>query len=93
MSMGLMGRLLGLDALVEGTVRESGGRARVIARIVDVHTGRLIWSGNFEYPSQDPGEAEDRAAGEIAAQIGQRLAPATAPSPAAAPNRPSAHGQ
>src|SRR5271157_1635477 len=43
-SMGLMGRLLGLEVLVEGTVQKLGERLRITARLVDVHTGRVIWA-------------------------------------------------
>src|SRR5437764_871875 len=39
-SMGLMGRLLALDVLVEGTVqRADNGGVRITSRLVDVHTG------------------------------------------------------
>jgi TolB-like protein len=37
-SMGLMGRLLGLEVLVEGTVQKAGERVRITTRLVDVHT-------------------------------------------------------
>lgn len=73
-SMGLMGRLLGLDVLVEGSVREAGERLRINARLVDVHTGKVIWSETYDRPRADPGEAESQIAAEIAAQVGAHLA-------------------
>lgn len=73
-SMGLMGRLLGLDVLVEGTVRKSAGSVRVTARLVDVHTGRLIWADNYDYRADDLGQVEAEAAHRIAVQMGAHLA-------------------
>ena len=72
-SMGLMGRLLGLDALVEGSVQAVGEQLKVTARLVDVHTGKVIWAGNFDRVSE-PGTAETEVAREVAARIGARLA-------------------
>src|SRR5260370_11313386 len=41
-SMGLMGRLLGLEVLVEGNVQKIGERVPITPRLVDVHTGKVI---------------------------------------------------
>jgi DNA-binding winged helix-turn-helix (wHTH) protein/TolB-like protein len=73
-SMGLMGRLLGLDVLVEGSVRQAGDRLHITARLVDVHTGKVIWSETYDRPAVDPGEVESQVAAEIAAQVGAHLA-------------------
>ncbi|MCW5962827.1 MAG: winged helix-turn-helix domain-containing protein [Bryobacterales bacterium] len=73
-SMGLMGRLLGLDVLVEGSVREAGERLRITARLVDVRTGKVIWSETYDRPRADPGQVESQIAGEIATQVGLHLA-------------------
>jgi DNA-binding winged helix-turn-helix (wHTH) protein/TolB-like protein len=73
-SMGLMGRLLGLEVLVEGTVQKAGERVRITARLVDVHTGKLIWAESRDYPAADLGQTESDAAREVAAQVGARLA-------------------
>jgi TolB-like protein len=73
-SMGLMGRLLGLDVLVEGSVRRAGDRLHIAARLVDVHTGKVIWSETYDRPAADPGEVESQVAAEVAAQVGAHLA-------------------
>ncbi len=73
-SMGLMGRLLGLEVLVEGTVRKVGGRLRITARLVDVHTGKVIWSDTYDRPAADPGQVETEVAAEVATQVGAHLA-------------------
>ena len=63
-STGLMGRLLGLEVLVEGTVQKVGERLTVTARLVDVHTGKLIWAENYDYPAADWGQMQAEAARE-----------------------------
>jgi len=73
-STGFMGRLLGLEVLVEGTVQKAGERVRVTARLVDVHTGKLIWAENYDYPAADLGQIQTEAAREVAAQVGAHLA-------------------
>jgi TolB-like protein len=73
-SMGLMGRLLGLDVLVEGAIQKGKTRVRIASRLVDVHTGRLIWARNYDYPTADLDDAQDQAAHEIAVQLAEQLA-------------------
>lgn len=73
MSMGLMGRLLGLDVLVEGTVRKGSNQVRITSRLIDVHTGRLISARNYDYPAAGLDQVEDQAAHEIAIEVGGRL--------------------
>jgi DNA-binding winged helix-turn-helix (wHTH) protein/TolB-like protein len=73
-SMGLMGRLLGLDVLVEGSVEKTADRIRIVARLVDVHTGKLIWADSYEYSVTDWERVQDAAARDIAAQIAAHLA-------------------
>ena len=73
-SMGLMGRLLGLEVLVEGTVRKVGDRLRIAARLVDVHTGKVIWSDTYDRPAADAGQVETEVAAEVATQVGAHLA-------------------
>jgi adenylate cyclase len=73
-SMGLMGRLLGLEVLVEGTVQKVGERFIITARLVDVHTGKLIWAENYDYAAADWGQMQAEAATKVAAQVGAHLA-------------------
>jgi len=72
-SMGLMGRLLGLDVLVEGTVQKGENRVRIASRLVDVHTGKLIWAQNYDYPAADLDRVQDQAAHDIALQLAEHL--------------------
>ena len=67
--MGLMGRLLALDVLVEGSVRKADGWLRVTSRLVDVHTGKVVLSDSFEYPAANLDLAESSAARDIAMRV------------------------
>lgn len=62
----LMARLLGLDVVLEGSVLEIDGRVRVVARLSDVHSGRLIWSDSFDILASHPAAAQRAAAARIA---------------------------
>ena len=73
-STGLMGRLLGLDLLVEGTVQRIGGKLRVTARLVDVHTGKLAWADSYDYSDADPAAAQTTAVSAITSEIDAHLA-------------------
>ncbi len=43
-----IGRGLAVSYLVEGSVRQTGDRVRVIAQLVDTRQGRVLWSARFE---------------------------------------------
>ncbi|HLK64261.1 MAG TPA: winged helix-turn-helix domain-containing protein [Bryobacteraceae bacterium] len=73
-SMGLMGRLLGLDVLIEGTIQKLDSHLQVNVRMVDVHTGRIIWAETYNPPEDDPVAAQNALAASIASEIGERLA-------------------
>jgi len=72
-SMALMGRLLGLEVLIEGTVQKLGERLRTTARLVDVHTGRVIWAETYDERVDDPGAAQEAVGRAVAAEVGKRL--------------------
>ena len=74
-SMGLMGRLLGLDTLVEGNVQQFDQELRTTVRLVDVHTGKVIWAGTFRQPAADLSAAQTNTARLAAAAIGARFTP------------------
>jgi DNA-binding winged helix-turn-helix (wHTH) protein/TolB-like protein len=73
-SMGAMGRLLGLDALVEGSVQQLGGQIRITANLVDVHTGKLIWGEDYDFAAAEAARAQSEAARRITASVGAHLA-------------------
>jgi len=48
-----LGRKLGATAVLTGTLARFGGRLSVNSELVQVSDGRLLWSGQFEYPDTD----------------------------------------
>ena len=62
--MGLMGRLLGLDVLLEGTIQKLEAGLRI--------TGRVIWAETYDAPA-DLAAEEETVAPAITAETGKRL--------------------
>jgi serine/threonine-protein kinase len=46
--VGDIARQLGVDAVVEGSVRHAGDRVLISAQLIDSRTDELLWSGSFE---------------------------------------------
>ena len=61
-----LGREIGVDAIVDGTVQTAGGRLRIAARLIDVATGYQTWSERFEGTLEDVFDLQDRMAKRIA---------------------------
>jgi TolB-like protein len=59
--------------LVEGTVQKLDRGFRITARLVDVHTGKLVWAETYD-ESADPGAAQAAVAHAVAAEAARRLA-------------------
>ena len=48
-----IGRELGVDAVLEGSVETSGGMVRTAARLIHARTDKQLWSGSFERESRE----------------------------------------
>ena len=46
-------RELGVERILEGTIRQDGDRVRVNAQLIDPPSGRQVWSGSFERGMSD----------------------------------------
>ncbi|HET6576990.1 MAG TPA: BTAD domain-containing putative transcriptional regulator [Gemmatimonadales bacterium] len=68
-----LGRLLGLAAILEGSVRIAGGRLRLAVRLVDVADGCQRWTERWERDAGQVMAMEEALAREVAARIGGRL--------------------
>jgi TolB-like protein len=73
-SMGLMGRLLRLDALVEGSVQYADKEGRITVNLVDVHTGRIIWADSHELQDAPSASLQAHQARRISASVAAHLA-------------------
>lgn len=68
-----VGRKLGADYLVEGSVRSGGSRVRVAARLVDAENNRQIWGHSYDAEQQDVLTSQDRLCREIISQISTQV--------------------
>lgn len=66
---------LGVDAIVEGTVRLSGGRVRITATLIDAVSDQIIWTDNFERDLRDVLALQNEVALEIVREIEIALTP------------------
>ncbi len=73
-----IGARLGVDTILEGSVRRSGGRVRVTAQLIETTKGAHLWSERYDRGMMDVLALEDEIAGAIAlrlrGELGQRRA-------------------
>jgi TolB-like protein/Tfp pilus assembly protein PilF len=74
-----VGRRLGVDYVLEGSVRVSGGRLRITAQLVDVAQGWLLWSEKYECPWAGVFSVQDEITGSITDALRIHLTAETAP--------------
>lgn len=68
-----IGHRLGVEHVVEGSVRKAGDRLRISAQLVEVAGGHHLWSESFDRGLQDVFEIQDEIARTVAERIGPRL--------------------
>jgi len=64
-----VGRELGVNYVVEGTVRRGGDRLRISVQLVDAETRAQLWSDRYEGGTSDVFEFQDRIAAQVAGAI------------------------
>lgn len=70
-----LGRMLGADSLVEGSVRRDGDRLRISVRLVDSHDGYQLWSETYDRRMDDVFEVQDDIALSVANTLVGHLLP------------------
>lgn len=60
---------LGVDAVLQGSLRRHGGILRVIAELSDTQ-GYVVWSDRFDTPDADPLQVLERIAATLASRLG-----------------------
>jgi serine/threonine-protein kinase len=68
-----VGRELGVDAIVDGSVRVLGDRLRISARLIDVATGEQLWVDRFDGALAEAAEIEEITAQRIAERLRREL--------------------
>lgn len=64
-----IGRRLGVETLLEGSVRKAGDRLRITVRLVDVAAGDNRWSRRFDRDTGDIFEIQDEIAESVVASL------------------------
>lgn len=70
-----IGRELGVDYILEGSVRREGGKARVSAQLVRVSDQTHVWAQNYDRELDDLLDIENELGKTIAQQVQVNLAP------------------
>ncbi len=64
-----VGKELGVEVVVEGSVRRARGQVKITARVVSVGDGFQLWAKRFDRPEQDVLTINDEVARAIAAAL------------------------
>ena len=81
-----IGRDLGVDTIVKGSVQQVGKRIRIHARAVEAESGSYIWAHAFDREMQDVFALQDEIARAIAEQVTGQPESEISGSSAIAPN-------
>ena len=73
-----VGRELGVQYLVEGSVRRIGDRIRITAQLIDAGSGRHVWAERFDRNKDDLFAVQDQVVRTIAATVQGRVGAADA---------------
>ena len=77
-----VGRDLGVAYVIEGTLRDSGGRVRLTARLVKVGNQAQAWTETYEQDRADLFEMQEEAAARVASAVASHLFPGSTATPA-----------
>jgi adenylate cyclase len=70
-----VGKELGVETVLEGSVRQSGEQVRITAQLIDTETGFHLWSETYDRKLQDIFAVQDEIAQAIVERLKIELAP------------------
>ncbi len=68
-----IGRELGVDALIEGTVQRVGERVRIRVQLIDSGSDRHLWARSYDQDLQDVLGLQSKVARDIAEEIANKV--------------------
>ena len=74
----VVARELGVQYLLDGSVRRDSNRVRIVAHLIDAPTGRYIWTERYDRDLHDIFAVQDEIAGAISSAISPSFALAEA---------------
>jgi TolB-like protein len=72
---------LGVDHIIDGSVRKAGDRLRISAQVIDVRSDRQLWTETFDRAAGDVFRIQAEIASAVAAALRVRLAGGAASAP------------
>jgi TolB-like protein/Flp pilus assembly protein TadD len=70
-----VGQDLGVETVLEGSVRQAGDQVRITAQLIDTETGFHLWSETYDRQLADIFQVQDEIAGAIVDRLRIELAP------------------
>jgi adenylate cyclase len=70
-----VGRELGVETVLEGSVRQAGVQVRITAQLIDAETGFHLWSATYDRRMEDIFQVQDEIAAAIVDKLRIELAP------------------
>jgi len=64
-----IGKLLNVKTLLEGSVRKSGNRVRIITQLINVDDGSQLWSNRYDHELKDIFTIQEDIAQQVAAAL------------------------
>lgn len=64
-----IGEKLGVQFIVQGSVRKSGQRLRISVQLIEVETGKHLWTERYDREIQDIFEIQDEVASRVATMV------------------------
>lgn len=64
-----IGRALNVEYVLEGSARQSNGKVRIVAQLIEVSSGRNVWSERFDREASDPWALQDEVTAQIVAAL------------------------
>lgn len=71
--IGTIGRQLGVATVLEGSVRKSGSRLRIMAQLIGTEDGYHIWSERYDREMRDIFEVQDEIAAAVTKALKSKL--------------------
>jgi TolB-like protein/Flp pilus assembly protein TadD len=68
-----IGRKLGVEAVLEGTIQRAGERLRVTVQLISLSDGKTLWSGKFDEHFTDIFAVQDSISEQVAGALALRI--------------------
>ena len=70
-----LGRELGVQYVLEGSIRRAGNAVRINAQLIDVNTGGHVWAERYDREMEDIFNLQDEVSEQIVSALALRLTP------------------